>query len=238
LRARWQASVFSGAGCKSRHRLTAHNQSPLSDMLLSTVDDRRAARLAVIAYDISMPKRARRVRRLLNAIRIEKQYSVFETCLLPSEFYGVIAELTTYCNLDRDRLAVWWPRDVVRLEWTIRHFRPASRGPAFGDDAAATATMKKSGNFIISYDVSDPGALDRIAGVVSAEGTMMQRSVYWLRLSYPRLIVVLERCARHLSEQDAFWIHPLQSASGLWRIGNAPSTLLPVTSDRWARATR
>lgn len=46
----------------------------------------RPARLVVLSYDISCPRRARLVRRVLDAIHHAKQYSVYEAVLSDGAF--------------------------------------------------------------------------------------------------------------------------------------------------------
>lgn len=206
-------------------------------MLLTMDQGRQPPRLTVFAYDMASPRRARRVRRLLESVHHAKQYSVFETLLGWGEFRGVLAEVTEYCDLSEDKLAVWWPRGAARLQWQQRRLQCMACGPQQAG-AGAAAALKGIGNFVVCYDVSDPEALDIVASQIAAEGAMVQRSVYWLRTPSRRLSALLERCARHLAENDRLCAYPLRGAHDLWRIGTEASSLLPMATDRWPRGER
>jgi len=192
---------------------------------------RRAPRLTVFAYDISSPKRARRVRKLLAALHLGKQYSVFETLLHPPACRGVLAELSELCDLGQDRLAVWWPRHSVRLEWRQGAAKPIAR--SLGAGGAAPAAFDGTGNFVLCYDIGDPDALLRVGAQVAAHGVFVQRSVYYLRLPGRKLTKVAASCAREISAHDRLWVYPLAGAGALWRIGAMDSSVLPIATDRW-----
>jgi CRISPR-associated endonuclease Cas2 len=203
-------------------------------MLLAAHPSGPVPRLTVLSYDISSAKRARRVRRVLDPLRRAKQYSVYETLLHRAEFRGVLAELTEYCDLAQDKLAVWWPRRAIRIEWLRGALRPIACDAQQTNAIEALKVSERSGNFVVCYDVSEPETLDRVADCVAAQGAMLQRSVYWLRVRYRPLAAVLERCGRLLAKDDRLWAYPLQGADDLWRVGPQTSSILPVTADRWA----
>ena len=204
-------------------------------LLQTTGETQHPPRLTVISYDIGCAKRARRVRRVLDPLRRAKQYSVYETTLRRGEFRGVLAELTEYCDLDKDRLAVWWPRSAVRVEWRGGALRPFACG-TISVGAIPAAVAEKSVNFVVCYDVSDPATLNKIGGHVAAHGAMLQRSIYWLRMPYRRLVGVIARCGSLLAKDDRLWAYPLQGADDLWLVGPHRSSILPIAADRWWRA--
>jgi CRISPR-associated endonuclease Cas2 len=205
-------------------------------MLFSLDRPQQQPRLLVLAYDISSPRRARRARRLLHWLHHAKQYSVFEMMLTPAEMRGVLAELSDCCDLAKDKLAVWWPRNATRVEWQGQKLRPITRAAEPGPGSDAAPAIAGCGNFIVCYDVSDPQTLEWVGGRIARQGAMVQRSVYWLRLPPHRLAAVLERCGQHLAERDRLWAYPLRSADELWRIGEQRCSILPVAADRWARS--
>jgi CRISPR/Cas system-associated endoribonuclease Cas2 len=202
-------------------------------MLLTVAPLGQPPRLTVFAYDIGSARRARRVRRLLDPLRQAKQYSVYETMLNRGEFRGLLAELTECCDLATDRLAVWWPRRALRLEWRDASLRPVALDGASVPGRAGA--VPEGGNFIVCYDISDPDALAAAAALIGAEGAMVQRSVYWLRVPGRRLVAVLRRAGGRLGGDDRLWAYPLRGADELWRIGTERSSLLPVAADHFAR---
>lgn len=202
-------------------------------MLLSMGQGPKPPRLAVFAYDMASPRRARQVRRLLASVHHAKQYSVFETLVHSGEFRGLLAELTAVCDLSRDKLAVWWPRRGVRVQWQRHGLRCVACAAPNDVAAEPTASLKGAGNFVICYDVSDPEALNAVAGHVAAASAMVQRSVYWLRASPQHLQVLFERCGRHLADNDHLWAYPLRGAQDLWHVDAGNPSVLPMAADRW-----
>jgi CRISPR-associated endonuclease Cas2 len=205
-------------------------------MLLSVIPAGPLPRHIVFAYDIASARRARRVRRTLEPLRRAKQYSVFETVLHAGEFRGVLAELIELCRLPEDKLAVWWPRGSIRLEWQAGGMRPILCAPAPGRPSSSPRACESCGNFVVCYDVRDPARLEKAAACIAAEGAMVQRSIYWLRAPYLRLEAIMRRCGSHLTNDDLLWAYPLCGADQLWRVGPEQSAILPVTADRWVKA--
>ena len=191
----------------------------------------RPARLAVLAYDIACPRRAYRVRKVLNPLHHAKQYSVYEAMLGAGYLRGLLAELSACCDFGADRLAVWWPLDGVRLEWQRGRLVVTARAGAPCREPAAL--RPNVGNFVVCYDVSDPAALRAVAAAVAAEGAMVQRSVYWLRLPARQLAAVVGRCAPHLAADDRLWAYPLGGCGDLWQVGAPPPSILPIATHRW-----
>ena len=205
-----------------------------------------AARLAVFAYDLGDPRRARRARRVLQALKSAAQYSVFELWLSEGRARGVLAELAHACNLGEDRLALWWPAQGRSWRLSRAQLLPAvSALPALTELGRLGATpldhdaLNGNFNFMLSYDVHDPRALQRLGRAVAPVAVQVQRSVYWLRMPSSELRALLHRWSRLLGDEDRLWVHPLRRAADLWRIDAAdlarPSCLLPVRADNRAR---
>lgn len=199
--------------------------------MMYTITGTRPSRLVVLAYDISCPRRARRVRRVLDAVHHAKQYSVFEALLSDGEFRGVLAEISACCDFSEDLLATWWPVDGLRLGWHHGQLMAIARA----DEACRKAASLRPniGNFVVCYDVSDSDALCAVAGEVAAEAAMVQRSVYWLRAPTAQLSALLGRCIPLLVESDSLWAYPLGSCRDLWRVGTPVNSILPITTHRW-----
>ncbi len=184
----------------------------------------RPARLAVLSYDISHPRRARRVRAILEPLQHGRQYSVFEIRMPTPAVHGLLAECTSQLDLRQDCLALWWPRDGVRLSWAPGHH--------------ASATLAPASNFIVCYDVSDPDTLRAVGHLVAAHGAMVQRSVYWLRMPARAAEALLARCARTLQPGDRLWAYPLHNAGALWRVGERDEpALFPIGVHHWREDT-
>lgn len=199
--------------------------------MLFAIQGARSSRLVVMSYDISCPRRARRVRRVLDPLRIEKQYSVFETRLGKGEFNCVLAELSCICDFSCDRLAAWWPLDGLRLHWRQGRLMVAARAGAPCDEPAVLPP--NTGNFVVCYDISDPDALRAVAAQVAAETAMVQRSVYWLRAPTAKLSALLARCSPHLDDGDKLWAYPLRGCHALWNVGAEVNSILPIATHHW-----
>lgn len=210
----------------------------LLTMLLPMQDTgARAARLAVMAYDIGQPRRARRVRRLLEAVHHAKQYSVFELRLPVGVLHGLLAEATALCNLDEDRLALWWPRDGLRFTWQPQAAAAQALANGGARVAGGDAALGGSGNFVVCYDISDAHVLQQVGGRIAARGVMLQRSVYWLRLPAARVAHLLAGCAALIQEDDRLWAYPLRHAGALWQVGESEAPpLLPIATHHWREA--
>jgi CRISPR/Cas system-associated endoribonuclease Cas2 len=190
--------------------------------------------LAVLAYDIGCSRRARRVRGVLGSLHHAKQYSVFEVLLGEGQLRGVLAELSLLCDLSEDLLAVWRPRNGVRLQWADGRLIIGARDGQPYHIPARVPT--NTGNFVICYDISDPDALGAVAGEIAPETAMVQRSVYWLRGPVDRLSALLARCASYLADGDRLWAYPLRGSHDLWRLGTQDYAILPISTHRWSKS--
>lgn len=90
-------------------------------------------------------------------------------------------------------------------------------------------TLGGAGSFLISYDIGELRRLRAIHALVAAGGVMVQRSVYQWRCSVSVLERLLDACRSLLDAGDRFWIHPLQGAGDLWRVGEAQCSVLPIS---------
>lgn len=191
------------------------------------------ARLTVVAYDVASPRRARAVRRVLDAVNHAKQYSVYETHLGPGELRRVLTEVRACCDPQSDRLAAWFPRGGVRLVWSQNGLQTETQdGGACGQPARLATNI---GNFMLCFDISDAAALRAVSAEIAAESAMVQRSVYWLRAPLTHLIALMKRCHALLEKGDRLWAYPLGASRALWRMGEdtAPS-LIPISTHHWS----
>lgn len=210
--------------------LTNRPERLRSLFMLITIAGTAPSRLTVVSYDIGSPKRARAVRRVLDAVNHAKQYSVYETLLGRGELRRLLAEVRACCDPQTDRLAVWWPADGLRLVWG-EHGLQAEAGGVCGQPAQLRPNI---GNFVLCYDISDAAALRAVGAEVAPECAMVQRSVYWLRASAAHLAALLKRCAAHLEADDRLWAYPLGASRALWRQGEeAAPSLIPITTHHW-----
>lgn len=200
--------------------------------MLIAIAGTQPSRLAVVAYDIASPRRARGVRQVLDAVNHAKQYSVYEALLNHGQLRQVLASVADCCDPAADRLAAWWPLDGMRLAWGRGGLHiEAQAGGACGKPARPRANI---GNFMLCYDISNAAALRAVAAEVAAECAMVQRSVYWLRAPVTRLGALLSRCAPRLEANDRLWAYPLGTRRGLWRMGeDAQPSLLPIATHHW-----
>lgn len=189
-------------------------------------------RLAVFAYDIASPRRARRVRAALQAAHSAAQYSVYEVLLTAPEFRGLLAETASACCLDEDRLAVWWPRDATRIDWLDGRLRVAA-GCIHGSRMTIPTAAHGAFNFVVCYDVSNPSKLRKLAAKIAGEATQLQRSVYWLRMAPTALLDRLTTWGRWLDPGDRLWAYPLRRSADLWQVGGQPASVLPMATHHW-----
>lgn len=198
-------------------------------MLLNVRTARAAPRLAVLAWDIACPRRARRVRTIVEPFHHARQYSVREMLADAGDLHGILAEVASTCDMAHDRIAVWWPRNAERVEW--RDGLPTVIGLNSAD--ARSAVTAPVANVIVCYDVCDGDRLETVAAAVSSHGARLQRSVYWLRMPPDRLRGLIGPLSSHLAPEDRLWSYPLAGAHLLWQIGTAGHGLLPVGRHRW-----
>jgi CRISPR/Cas system-associated endoribonuclease Cas2 len=186
--------------------------------------------LVVIAYDIPSPRRARRVRKALDPMLHEKQYSVYETFLGPGPFRGILAELTLHCDALEDSLISWRPRDSLRIVVENSTLRVTRAG---ANEQLELRDLAPAGNFIVCYDISEPASLRAIGAIIAPECAMLQRSVYWLRAPFSVLRKLFEQCSRHLDDGDKLWAYPLAGSHSLWHISSQSCGVLPIENSNW-----
>ena len=200
--------------------------------MLCHIQNVKPVRLAVLSYDITSARRARAVRKVLDAVYHCKQYSVYETLLTRNALLGVLSELTTCCDVRVDRLAVWWPSLGLRLGWRRNRLQILARN---GTEHCVPIPLPANiGNFVVCYDISDPDTLHDVGAFVAAEAAMVQRSVYWLRAPVGQLCALLARCAPLLADDDRLWVYPLDGSRQLWHVGAEQSAILPISTYRWS----
>ncbi len=190
---------------------------------------KRQPQLSVFAYDIASARRAYRVRRVLAGLRCNGQYSVCELHLTVPQLHDLLAELSTLCDPQADRLASWRPRNekVMALDGGGRLLVRSGTGGVWQPITGMTHDAC-GGNFMICYDITEPEAVLTVGRKVAACATAVQRSVYWLRGAVGDLVDLAHRCAPHLGAADRFWIYPLASSSHLWRVQENAPCVLPV----------
>lgn len=190
------------------------------------------SRHVVVAYDIGCPRRAYRVRKQLASLHLGRQYSVYELCLPDPALHGLVAELATECDLSEDGLAVWWPSQGMRV---VQHGTRQSLCD-LRDLSAHAIPNPGLGDFVVCYDIGDPESLRSVAALIGSAGAMLQRSIYWLRMAWPDLSRLLQRCGPLLKETDLLWAYPLSGTCSLWRLGISDSALLPLSTHRFQQS--
>jgi len=210
-------------------------------MLLSMGTDAKSApRWVVFAYDIACPRRARLARVILAPHAGPRQYSVLECRMHYGWSRDLLAEVASVLSPAEDRLALWWPRDGLRVALQAAGHMTA-RAHADGAECAINRRrceqlLGGAGNFLISYDVVCPKRAQRLHARVARGGAMLQKSVYQWRCPAAVIVRLLESCAPWVQPNDRFWVHPLRRISDLWHLGDAPTSLLPMATHHWNRA--
>lgn len=181
-----------------------------------TRPDRRAPYL--FAYDIGDPKRARAVRKCLQRWRLDGQYSVHETRLLPFQVRELTAELLDYVHPRDDalllcRLSRHGGAPIMPLSLT-RDRRPPLLGPA---QHGAVAPTPPSGWYLLAYDVREPRRLQRVQRRTAKACLFLQRSVYLYHGAGRPLLRVLAAVQDELEHgEDDARLYRLHGPGDLW----------------------
>ncbi|MCP5421085.1 MAG: CRISPR-associated endonuclease Cas2 [Gammaproteobacteria bacterium] len=191
--------------------------------------DRHA--LYLFAYDIGDDRRAREVRACLQRWRLDGQYSVHETRLLPFQARELAAELLDYVDPALDSLL------LGRLDQ--RHLAPIRalsiaqrrRPPLVGwPGPKQGAFSPRSGWYLLTYDVADPRRLQRVQKRAAKACVYLQRSVYLYHGAGERLGEVLAAVRDQIKPGiDDVRLYALSGAGDLWFLSGPLPPLATLT---------
>lgn len=178
--------------------------------------DRRAPYL--FAYDIGDAKRARAVRGCLKQWRLDGQYSVHETHLLPVQMRELAADLLSHVHPRDDsllvcRLSQHGGPPIHPLSLTAAG-RPPLLGPVRHGPAPPAA---QAGWFLLAYDVREPRRLQRVQRQTAKACLFLQRSVYLYHGDGRQLAPALDAVRAELeSNVDDARLYRLHGPGDLW----------------------
>ena len=132
----------------------------------------------LFAYDIGDDRRARAVRLCLQRWRLDGQYSVHETRLLPFQARELAAELLDYVDTRKDRLLACrlsQRGDAPVHNLTLSTRRLTVTGAPYHGKAGF---QPRRGWYLLAYDITDTPRLRRVQYQAAKVCMYLQRSVY------------------------------------------------------------
>lgn len=171
----------------------------------------------LFAYDITDPRRARRVRHCLQRWRSDGQYSVHETDLLPYQARELTTEIVELMDRDQDRLLVG--RLSRRGSGPIRVYSQSPRRPQLitARSMQRQPLQLQSGWYVLAYDIVDPQRLQKVQREAAKHCIFAQRSVYIYNGPGVPLQTLLEQLQRLIKRnQDDLRVYCLSGPQDLW----------------------
>ena len=191
----------------------------------------------VISYDISSPKMARAVRRLLQRWRLDGQLSVHEIVATPSQAEALAVELMERVDAETDSLILF--RLSRRGDGPVHALVRSDTATPLAFPPRGMPTYPEDGWFLVTYDIRDARRLRRVQRVTGRFAAFLQRSVYLFVGPGARLRALTEEVLPLLAGgEDDVRIYPLSGPDDLWFLCGAPPTLVgagqaPVSPWHW-----
>ncbi|WP_200388279.1 CRISPR-associated endonuclease Cas2 [Thiocapsa imhoffii] len=169
----------------------------------------------VFSYDISSPRLARQVRRLLYPLRFDGQLSVHEVILTPPEAGAISRELMEWVDEETDSLVVFrLSRRGDGPVYTLSSARPAS---LFAHRMSVLPPNLHDGCYILAYDVREVRRLRRLHQMMRRKTVFLQRSLYLFQGLGVELIELLNEVCDLLEQGvDDLRAYALSSPDDLW----------------------
>ena len=138
--------------------------------------DRRTPYL--FAYDITDDKRSHKVRRCLQRWRVNGQYSVHETKLLPYQAQELTTEVVELIDQSTDRLLVGRLRQRGSGPVHVLSRSPMRPQLISQETPQPLPTQLAAGWYLIAYDITDQKRLQQVQRCAIKQCVFAQRSVY------------------------------------------------------------
>lgn len=177
--------------------------------------DRRASYL--FAYDITDPKRSHKVRRCLQRWRVDGQYSVHETLLLPFQAQELATELVELMDRQLDRLLV--ARLSRRGNGPVYILSQSPLRPQLVSENPAQPLPKElhDGWYLLAYDIREPQRLQKVQKETAVHCTFAQKSVYLYHGSGAGLLELMESLHGLIEKHnDDVRLYALNNSHDLW----------------------
>jgi CRISPR-associated protein Cas2 len=186
---------------------------------------RRREQPYLFAYDISCPRRARRVLRCLRRWRIGGQLSVHETLLTPALAESLATEVLDYVDRQADSLLLG--RLGLRggaSRFALSQTEPVP--PLLGHEDAEWPARFHPGAYLLTYDIRDDRRLRRVQKASATVCAFLQRSVYLYQGGGGLLAKLLSEVGELVERKvDDVRVYPLNAAEDLWFLCGPPPPL-------------
>lgn len=176
----------------------------------------------VFSYDISSPRQARLVRRVLFPLRMDGQLSVHEVILTPPEAGSVSRKLVDLVDDKTDSLVVF--RLSRRGDGPVYALSLARSLSMFAHQLPSVPRYLHDGCYVLAYDVRNVRRLRRVHRAMSRKTVFLQRSLYLYQGAGTDLIAVLREVGELLKQkEDDLRVYSLTGPDDLWFLcGTAP----------------
>jgi len=89
--------------------------------------------------------------------------------------------------------------------------------------------MKREGWYLIAYDIANPRRLSKIHYLLKKEGLAVQKSLFFIQGTEPRINKILDRIASIMVlKEDDLRAYPVSHPRKIWTFGSNPLTEFPV----------
>jgi len=176
----------------------------------------------VFSYDISSPRSARQVRRILYPLRLDGQLSVHEVILTPPEAGAVSLDLLDLVDPKTDSLVVF--RLSRRGNGPVYSLSSARPAMLFAQPMSAPPRHLHDGCYVLAYDVRDVRRLRRVHRTMSRKTVFLQRSLYLFQGAGAELGALVREATKLLEQGlDDLRLYALAGPDDLWFLcGGAP----------------
>jgi len=187
-------------------------------------DDARRS-LHLFAYDISNNRRRYRALKCLTPWRLNGQYSVHETHLLPHQARTLTTELLDILHPRRDHLLTC--RLSQRGSGPIRVLaRPRHRTALTQHHNPTVPSRPADGWYLLAYDIPDTARLLQIQRRISRDTIGLQRSVYLFQGDGAQLQRLVDDLGADLDPRDDdLRLYRLGKPTDLWFLAGTPPPL-------------
>jgi CRISPR-associated protein Cas2 len=180
----------------------------------------------LFAYDITEPRRSRKVLKTLKRWRVDGQLSVHETYLHPRQAENLAVELREQVDGATDRLL------FCRLSeqgggHPIHGLQLAHTAPALGAGRPVLPPRQlHAGWYLVAYDIREPDRLRRVHRAIARGALHLQRSVYLYQGSGPGILKILDAIREEIDPKvDDVRLYSLAHPRDIWFLCGDPPPL-------------
>lgn len=192
-----------------------------------SITQEKSALPHLFAYDISQPRRARKVLNCLRSWRADGQLSAHEVWTTPSQTEALAVALLELVNRTEDKLL------VARLDRQGQHpitalaISSARQPPLHPRTLTATVPRTLPGGwYLLAYDVSNQRRLQRLQRQAARMGVQLQRSLYLYHGQGATLVRILTQLVGEIKPgEDDLRLYRLSGPERLWFLCGTPPPL-------------